>query len=524
MPDSLNISTGNALYDGLPGVVTGFLHRDVSEIPFGGKVVRGYRSPDSVSVWLRDHTHQMKGFKYFEKDMVSAVDFFCASQQPNGEVFDYLAPSGVTSREPPESDVEYLLVEAVHGAWQATGDDDWMRDKIPALRRALYYSMSHPHRWSPAQQMVKRPFTIDTWDFIYNPDGIFGFTGYKNIDANTTFHIMHGDNTGMCQSCNLLAKMLARLGIDQEAEYWRDKAAHFRKKVAEICWNGRFLRHMVHLDPVTVQGVNEDDQLSLSNAYALNRGVLNHAQCVAIIEEYQRRRQALAGRYFAEWFSIHPPFPPHSFYSSKNPGTTWTKNPGEYVNGGILPLVGGELARGAFENGFEEYGWDILRRYATMVNDTGKGYLWYHPDGTPGISSKTTLATDGWGGAAMLSALIEGGAGIRDLDARFRRVRLAPRWAAAGIHRASVSVGYGASDAGFAYDYHAAAEDLTIAWRGAAESVEFHVLLPGDKNNLVVKLNQKTDVPFTSSIVRASRYLDFTADCPDGLIRIAWNG
>ncbi len=42
----------------------------------------------------------------------------------------------------------------------------------------------------------------------------------------------------------------------------------------------------------------------------------------------QRRRIETEGEYFAEWFSIHPPFPPHSFYSSRQQRTTWTKEPG----------------------------------------------------------------------------------------------------------------------------------------------------------------------------------------------------
>ena len=48
-----------------------------------------------------------------------------------------------------------------------------------------------------------------------------------------------------------------------------------------------------------------------------------------------------------------------------------------------MPLVGGELARAAFEHGFEAYGVDILERYyATGRRAKGETYLWYFPDGT----------------------------------------------------------------------------------------------------------------------------------------------
>ncbi len=38
-------------------------------------------------------------------------------------------------------------------------------------------------------------------------------------------------------------------------------------------------------------------------------------------------------------------------------------NAGEYVNGAISPFTAGELAKGAFANGREAYGWDIVSRW-----------------------------------------------------------------------------------------------------------------------------------------------------------------
>ena len=40
---------------------------------------------------------------------------------------------------------------------------------------------------------------------------------------------------------------------------------------------------------------------------------------------------------------------------------------GEYMNMGVTPIVAGELAHGAFEHGFEDYGVDILRRVAALA-------------------------------------------------------------------------------------------------------------------------------------------------------------
>jgi hypothetical protein len=62
---------------------------------------------------------------------------------------------------------------------------------------------------------------------------------------------------------------------------------------------------------------------------------------------------------------------------------------------------------------------DILQRYYSLIAGTGGSYLWYYPEGQPGISGPETLATDGWGSSAMLAALIEGVAGITDEATRF---------------------------------------------------------------------------------------------------------
>src|SRR4029078_779037 len=133
------------------------------------------------------------------------------------------------------------------------------------------------------------------------------------------------------------------------------------------------------------------------------------------------------GAAFAEWYSIDPPFPPVSFGMAEGKG----EQQGEYVNGGLMPLVGGELARGAFRVGGERYGFDILSRYSFLIGDTNASYLWYYPAGNPGKSGPETLPSDGWGASAMLAALLEAAAEIENQGARYQDVQLSPRWPAA---------------------------------------------------------------------------------------------
>ena len=150
----------------------------------------------------------------------------------------------------------------------------------------------------------------------------------------------------------------------------------------------------------------------------------------SILKEYKKRKKETDS--FAEWFSIHPPFPDGIFGDEKLVA-------GAYCNGGIMPLVGGELARAAFENGDEKYGVKILKQYYDMISQKGETYLWYFPDGrhttVETSTSPEAMPTDGWGSGAMLYALSEGLAGVKDNLKLFRNISLTPRWEAAGIEK-----------------------------------------------------------------------------------------
>src|SRR5690606_23856958 len=172
-----------------------------------------------------------------------------------------------------------------------------------------------------------------------------------------------------------------------------------------------------------------------------------------------------------------PPFPAGAFGEEKIVE-------GAYCNGGVMPLVGGELARAAFEHGFEAYGLATLEQYRRMIAESGETYLWYFPDGTASSVDTSTspdaMPTDGWGSSAMLYAFVEGLCGIVDRAHSFRRVRCAPRWAATDEAEARVEVGYAASGARFGYRYAHDAEARAIRLDIEADEadVDLHLLLP----------------------------------------------
>ncbi|MGD8727655.1 MAG: hypothetical protein PVH40_08420, partial [Gemmatimonadales bacterium] len=186
-----------------------------------------------------------------------------------------------------------------------------------------------------------------------------------------------------------------------------------------------------------------------------------------------------------------------------------------YVNGGIMPLVGGELAKAAFDHGFEDYGVDILLRYHRLIAEKHETYLWYFPDGTPASIEKSTSPdaqpTDGWGSSAMLYALLGGLAGIEDVGKSFEEIRLSPRWPAASVREAEVQTVYQASRATLRYAYRLDADAIDIELAAPPGPVSFHVLLPRGADARGVSVNG-SDVPFESRLVEQSRYVDCSAE------------
>ena len=264
--------------------------------------------------------------------------------------------------------------------------------------------------------------------------------------------------------------------------------------------------------------MDESRQLSLSNAIALNRGVLRARQARAIVDEYYRRFLA-RGAAFAEWYSIDPPFPSGSFGMAAGKG----EQPGEYVNGGLMPLVGGELARGAFRVGAERYGFDILSRYRFLIGDTDASYLWYYPAGNPGKSGPETLPSDGWGASAMLAALLEGAAGIEDQGARYQDVRLSPRWPAADdVSAARVVARYAASDGYVAYRWRRAAGSLTLDFTGSGTRATLRLLLPEAISQVALVTLDGQPQPIKIDQVFGSRYVVVQAEQGSGRVEVTW--
>jgi hypothetical protein len=342
--------------------------------------------------WIFDHTLILKGMKYFWPDVKDAIDFFADTQREDGMIWENCYPATPNPnffdwkfdydgfirrfgdgfwqlrRAPVESHVEQYFVEGLYATWKATGDTQWMAARLDNAMRALRQVTKSPYRWSEKYQLMHRGFTIDTWDYVSDDQQRFGGSVFMVYLGKSEFGIFHGDNTNFILQCRNLAEMLQVAGRHQDAPEFEKLADGVEQRLNALAWNGNYYTHWIAENPSYKPdvGVDMSTQVSLSNAYALNRG-LAHDKCVAILKTYQRIRQEMPASSPGEFYGIFPPF--QRDFTLNIPGLVW-----EYCNGGVLIVVGGELAHGAFEHGYEAYGADILFRIKAIA-DRYRGYL-----------------------------------------------------------------------------------------------------------------------------------------------------
>jgi len=344
--------------------------------------------------WLLDNTNTLKGMRYFWPEVRESFEIFSVTQREDGMIWE-----NHIDRTPPESDwdrrfkygdfsrsvddgfvglrrapvenhVEMYFLEALYLAWKTTGDDAWMRQHLDRALHAVRYSTSDPYRWSKKFGLIKRGLTIDTWDFLCDSEAALVGGDIMAIDLEKThFGIFFGDNTGLIAGCRYLAEMLDRAKRVQDAGEMRKLADDLEERLNRISWNGRFYTHWVPEDPDFRPdlGVDMSTQVALSNAYTLNRGIAQR-KAGAIIQTYAAIRREMPNTSPGEFYSIYPPFA-KGFGAEQG---IW-----DYVNGGVLACTAGELARGCFQHGYEQYGVDILRRVHEITKQ--------HRDFLPGI-------------------------------------------------------------------------------------------------------------------------------------------
>lgn len=336
--------------------------------------------------WVLDNFHTMKGIKYFLPNGKELIDIMRQSQREDGMIYSFIQYmsnpdyfltrdkfSGYSKkigdkvfvRQPTENHPEYIYVNTIYDVWKSDADVVWIQLNLASAQKALDYALNDPARWSKRFGLLKRVYTIDSWDFAvedeYMPD--LGLTNSMIIDPNKSkFGVFFGDNTGYITACNQLAEMLETTGDAASAKKYKQRADEMTDRLNKLAWNGHFFTHFIEEDSTVHRdlGVDEKTQIAQSNAYSLNRNI-THEQSKAIIESYINLKNNLPIGSPGEWYAIYPPF---------QKGFTLHDAVWQYMNAGVGGHNAGELSRGAYENGYENYATDILNR----IFELGKKY------------------------------------------------------------------------------------------------------------------------------------------------------
>lgn len=344
--------------------------------------------------WILDNYNTMKGMQYFTGEGKNLVDVMHTMQRKDGMIWSFIARNETSYyfetaykkygffqrdgscyfvRQPVENHVEYNYVCSIYKCWKASGDDAWMKQLLGSAAAALDYCVNDSLRWSKKYSLLKRALTIDSWDFQVD-DEYTPKLGTGNpmlaVYGKTKFGIFYGDNTGYAEACNDLAVMYEHAGLKAEANTYAQRARQITGNLNTLAWNGKYFTHFIDEDETVKRnlGVDMATQISQSNAYSINRGI-SHQQSVAIINTYLNLKNNLPPGSPGEWYSIYPPFP-RGFDVHD---VMW-----QYMNGGVGGHVAGELALGAFDNGYENYGADILKRVLYLGNKYGDGKrVWF---------------------------------------------------------------------------------------------------------------------------------------------------
>ena len=465
--------------------------------------------------WIRDHVHVMKGMKYFEYDLASFLNFIIDTQREDGQFYElikqyddyhwkmvnedcrimYPDDNLTLVRLELEADIEYLVVEGAMYLYQITGDNNWLRSVLPKLEKGINYITSDTKRWDKKHGLVKRPFTIDTWDFTY----LERSRDDRRIHDDEPMSIMHGDNSGVYQAMKQLAWFNNRLGNSDKAKQWENRAEMLRENIMKYLWNGSFFIHQLHLNHDGIDNL-ENERLSLSNPYDINRGLTSVEESRNIIKEYMKRKETT--NMFAEWFSIDPPYKDFKSYKE-----------GQYVNGAISPFTAGELAKAAFNNGYEEYGWDIVSRFIKLVERDNNIFFLYYPDSRP----QPEGGPSSWGAAAFISAVDEGLAGIKNTGVNYDEIEFFPKFPVTHYTELRYITGYELSHTLVDVRYILKEYGMRYDIISPAKKMSVRILLPKNKKASALLING-VETDFDIYTIGESEYVSFSvAECQENM-------
>ena len=505
------ISSDNPVVDESLELLEEGLRQSIDVACVEGRRTTYYKHADNSRENFAFPPFAVAALRYFIQDVKTMFEALYGQQWSDGRLPDHIYTDGNPGWNGKRkirtvmADLETATAAMFCKAWRAHGDDEWVRSLLPSVEATLEYVISDPNVYDEEHALLKRAHTLDEWDIQF-PDGE---DGSSFLNEATRFVLMQGDTSAIFEASRLLAELYTTLGREDRARYWRQRQGHYYWRGNELFWDGVKYRHHIHLDPLDHGDFDEDDQLAMSNSWAITRGFADHDKAVSIIREYMRRLEETGDRF--PWWSLQPGYPDELGYFATE--GAWSKKQGEYCNGGLFPWVGGEICRGAFQHGMEELAYTMLCDFHSVITrDHGAVFTWYDLDGNPGINAPHHQTNyDPWGMTPWTQALIEELAGVQSKGKLFEHVVCCPRWSAAETRTATAVAHFPASGAYFAYEYQLQSDQITLSFTGTGRRVTFHVLLPGWEECTEVTLDG-APVQFQQETIEESVYINADAE------------
>ncbi len=114
-------------------------------------------------------------------------------------------------------------------------------------------------------------------------------------------------------------------------------------------------------------------------------------------------------------------------------------------------------------------------------------------------------APDNWSAAAVIYALMEGLAGIKNTGIAFKKAELSPRWETAGVEQVSATAKYEASGGYLSYRYKKQGNTYSVKFTGNAEEMDVKLIIPNGKTLKEIRVNGQPQNNETEQIEQ-SRY------------------
>ncbi len=508
------IASGKKEIDELFRFLSEGIRQAIDIVKVNGKKITFHKCADNSWENLAYPALGVAAMRYFITDVKTMFEAIYGLQWPNGRLPDHVYGDGQSFRRYRcvMSDLETSTVSTVYKGWQAHGDDEWIKTLIPKMEKGFQYATTDPLIYDKKHGLIKRTHTCDEWDVTINyetkPAKPSPAADREIEERKPPFVLMQGDTSVTYEACGLFARLYAALGNSTRAKYWLKEQEHYYKTGNKLFWDGVKYQHHIHLDFVDHKDFNEKEQLAMSNPWAITRGFADHKKAVSIINEYMRRLKTTGDRF--PWWSLQPGYPDKLNYFPVS--GNWSKKQGEYCNGGLFPLVGGELCRSALQHGMEKLAVKMLGDFYSVVKrDNGAVFTWYDLQGNASINAPHHQTNyDQWGISPWIQALVEDLAGIKSEGKLFEEVICSPRWPAADVRKASATAHFPASDAYFAYEYLQTGNRIDIVFTGTGKKVSFRLMLPEKTRCRRAEIEGKK-TKCREEKIESSRYVSFSA-------------